>query len=237
MQLGQLFGDAASRAPSTSAMSARLLARRGPVSKKMSVAGTSFSSWSRARRGPDFGGRKPAKRKVSVGSPALVRRASDGRRSRDADDRDASVERFAHELVAGVGDERRARVRDQRDRLSGAEPRHKPRAFALGIVLVIGAERAADAEMGEQLLRVPRVLGGDEIGAGEHGERPERNVGEIADRRRHEIKPGLQAAASRRSRERLAARAMRPGREPAHPFLVLLVLHAHAEVPATDSLA
>jgi hypothetical protein len=66
---------AASRAPNTSAISARLLARRGAVSKKTSVAGTDLSSSSRARRGPDLGGRKPAKRKVSVGSPELVKAA------------------------------------------------------------------------------------------------------------------------------------------------------------------
>ena len=35
-----------------------------------------------------------------------------------------------------------------------------------------------------------RVLGSDQVGAGEHGERAERNVGEIADRRRHEIEAG-----------------------------------------------
>jgi hypothetical protein len=41
--------------------------------------------------------------------------------------------------------------------------------------------------MVEQLLRVTRVLYGDEISTGKHRECAERNVGEIADRRRHEI--------------------------------------------------
>ena len=35
-----------------------------------------------------------------------------------------------------------------------------------------------------------RVLGRDQIGAGEHGERAKRNVGEVADRRCHEIEAG-----------------------------------------------
>ena len=58
-------------------------------------------------------------------------------------------------------------------------------------MLVIGRELARDAEMSEQLLRVAGILGGDEVGAGEHGESAERNVGEIADRRRHEIEARL----------------------------------------------
>ena len=35
-----------------------------------------------------------------------------------------------------------------------------------------------------------RILGSDQVGAGEHGERAERDVGEIADRRRHEVEAG-----------------------------------------------
>jgi hypothetical protein len=35
-----------------------------------------------------------------------------------------------------------------------------------------------------------RVLRRDQVGAREHGKRPERNIGEVADRRRHEIEAG-----------------------------------------------
>ena len=35
-----------------------------------------------------------------------------------------------------------------------------------------------------------RVLSSDQVGAGEHGERAERDVGEVADRRCHQIKAG-----------------------------------------------
>ena len=37
---------------------------------------------------------------------------------------------------------------------------------------------------------VARILRRDQVGAGEHGERAKRNVGEVADRRRHEIEAG-----------------------------------------------
>lgn len=36
-----------------------------------------------------------------------------------------------------------------------------------------------------------RVFGGDQISACQHGECPQGNVAEIADRRRHKIKPRL----------------------------------------------
>jgi hypothetical protein len=35
-----------------------------------------------------------------------------------------------------------------------------------------------------------RVLCRDQVGAGEHGKRAERDIGEVADRRRHEIEAG-----------------------------------------------
>jgi hypothetical protein len=71
---------------------------------------------------------------------------------------------------------------------------------------------------------MPRVLGGDEIGAGEHCESAERNVGEIADRRRHEIESGL-----KRPRDQLGERFARARDRPAQrrfvPLLVTLLWH------------
>jgi hypothetical protein len=79
--------------------------------------------------------------------------------------------------------------------------------------------------MGEQLLRVARVFRGDEVGAGEHGERAEGNVGEIADRRRHEIERGRERSCDEVG-ERLARARDRRAESPAHSILVLPVLHA-----------
>jgi hypothetical protein len=109
--------------------------------------------------------------------------------------------------------------------MSAAKPRDQARALALGVVLMIGGERSADAEMRQQLLRVARVFRGDEIGAHEHRKRAEGNVGEIADRRRHEIERGRERSCEQ-VRQRLAsARYDRPVC-PAHSILILPVLHA-----------
>ena len=56
---------------------------------------------------------------------------------------------------------------------------------------MIRSKLATQAEMGEELPAVARVLRRDQIGAGEHGKRAERNVGEIADRCRYEIETWL----------------------------------------------
>ena len=90
------------------------------------------------------------------------------------------------------------------------DAREQPRAFPRSVVLVIGSELAPDAEMREELPAVARVLGRDQVGAGEHGERAERNVGEIADRRRHEIEPG-----GKRPLELLGERGFRALKQPA----------------------
>ena len=55
------------------------------------------------------------------------------------------------------------------------------------VVLVVWRELARDSEMREQLPAMPRILGGDQIGACEHRERTQRNVAEIADRSRNEV--------------------------------------------------
>jgi hypothetical protein len=59
-------------------------------------------------------------------------------------------------------------------------------------MLMIGQERRGDAVMGEQRLGHARILGEHGVGRGQHVERPERDVLEIADRRRHHMKAGSQ---------------------------------------------
>src|SRR3546814_19266650 len=84
-------------------------------------------------------------------------------------------------------------------------------AFARSGMVVIGGQRRRDAFGAQQLARDPRVLAGDAVGAAQHVERAPADIAEIADRRRHQIKPGGQRrvglASGRRqftSRRRLA---------------------------------
>ncbi len=140
-----------------------------------------------------------------------------------ADHPEAFIERRAHELIAGIGDERRAGIGDERHRLPGADAGEEPRPLPRRIVLVIGREFGTDAEMAEQLAAVPRVLRRDQFGAGEHGERAQRDVAEIADRRRHEIEAGFE-----RLREEIGQRFARPLHHAGRRIglLWLLLLHA-----------
>src|SRR5262245_5736335 len=66
--------------------------------------------------------------------------------------------RFAHELVTGVGHERRSCVRDQRDGGAVGEPGDELRSRLGGVVLVIGGERGGDAVMVEMLAGDARGL-------------------------------------------------------------------------------
>ena len=57
-------------------------------------------------------------------------------------------------------------------------------------MLVIGRQLRRDAVALGQAAGDPGILAGDEVDAGECFQRPHRDVAEIADRRRHQIKPG-----------------------------------------------
>ena len=73
----------------------------------------------------------------------------------------------------------------------------RARARLGGVVLMIGRERPLNAVTREQRARHAGVLGQDRIGAGEDRQSPQRHVGEVANRRRHDIKPGISVAAGR----------------------------------------
>ncbi|MEJ0040716.1 MAG: hypothetical protein WDM81_00135 [Rhizomicrobium sp.] len=62
-------------------------------------------------------------------------------------------QRLAHQLVAGVGHQRRARVADQRDPRLMAQPCDQLGPLAGAIVVVIGGQRLGDAVDGKQLRR------------------------------------------------------------------------------------
>ena len=82
----------------------------------------------RSRRAAALAGRKPSKKKRSVGSAAVVSAAIAAHGPGRAEDRDPRRRRLDHQLVAGVGDERRAGVGDQRQRFAGGEAGEDARA-------------------------------------------------------------------------------------------------------------
>ena len=97
----------------------RRASRRGaaPLSNRTSVAGMRGELGDALRRAALFGGRKPSKKKRSVGRPATASAASTAEGPAPRSPRCPARVRLAHQLVAGIGDQRRAGVRHQRDRL------------------------------------------------------------------------------------------------------------------------
>ena len=186
---------AASRGPRPAARSASVAARRGPVSNSTSVAGMRASSAMRARRAACFRRQKafeqkPVGRQARDGERRQQRRGAGQRRHRVA-----GVLRGAHQLVARIGDERRAGIGHQRDRRAFGQPAQQMSGRACRrIVVVIGRERRRDAVAVEELSRHPRILAGDQVGARQRRERPQRDVAEIADRGRDEVQPRREPA-------------------------------------------
>ena len=154
----------------------------------------------RERRWPSFAGRKPSKKKRSVGRPATVSAASTAEGARQGGDAVAGFAGRPHQLEAGIGDERRAGVRHQRDGGACGEPRDELRPRLGGVVVVVGRERRGDAVMVDELAGDPRVLAGDQVGGGQHLQRPQGDVAQVADRGGDEMQAGRQ----RRGGDRLA---------------------------------
>ena len=69
------------------------------------------------------------------------------------------------------------------------------RARGLGVVLVVEAERPGEPQMAQQPAGDAAILADDVIGRGQHPLGPARQVGQVADRRRHEVEARVQFTA------------------------------------------
>ena len=137
--------------------------------------------------------------------------------TRDRNDAMAGGDGIGNERRARIGEKRRAGVGDERDRTALGEGVEEPPVRLEAAVLVICGDLRRDAVAVEKPPRHPCVLAGDEVGGGECVEGAERHVGEIADRRRDDIKAGRQR---RRVDERTAdeVAALRISRIELSPF-------------------
>ena len=147
--------------PSPCARSASEAASRAPLSNSTRVAGMAASAAMRFCRATCLGGRKPSKKKRSVGSPATPSAASTADAPGIAVTAWPASLRRAHQLVAGIGNQRRAGVRHQRHRLAVRQPGEQLRPRLGRVMLVIGRERRRDAVALGQLARDACVLAGD----------------------------------------------------------------------------
>ncbi len=169
-------------------MSASAAASREGPSKKISVASSAAQCASARRRAAARGGRKPANRNLSGGRPDRISAVSAAEGPGAAVTGRSSAIAARTSLKPGSDDQRRAGVADQRQRFAAAQRLEHRRADAVGIVVVIGVERLVDAETGQQPRGDPGILAQDAVDIAQHPERPQRDVAEIADRRRDEVK-------------------------------------------------
>ena len=117
----------------------------------MSVPGTAASALMRSRRAARLGGRNPSKKKRSVGRPATQSAASAAEGPGAAVTARPVRDRLGDQLIAGIGNERRSGVGNQRQRLPFGDPSQRARARLGGVVLVVGRERRLDPVAREQV--------------------------------------------------------------------------------------
>ena len=93
----------------------------------------------------------------------------------------------SHQPVPGIGHDGSARVADQSDLRAFLELNHKFRRARQFIVRVIADQLLVNRVVLQQFLRLPRVFARDQVRFLQHAQRPQRNILEVADRRRHQI--------------------------------------------------
>ena len=99
-------------------------------------------------------------------------------------------EGLAHQPVARIGNQRRAGIRHKRDGVARREPLQNFRPHRFGIVVVIGDERRREPIMVKKLAGDACVLAGDKIRARQNLKRPQCDIAQVPDGRRHDGKPG-----------------------------------------------
>src|SRR5262245_553548 len=95
--------------------------------------------------------------------------------------------RGADKLVTGVRNQRGPGIGNQRNGLPRGQPAQKARACGSRIVVMIGGECSADLIAVGELARDAGVLAGDQVRGCQSLEGTQRDIAEVADRRRHEI--------------------------------------------------
>src|SRR5215471_4776254 len=113
-------------------------------------------------------------------------RRLDSRRAGKHSDRNATLERCRDEASAGIVHTREPGIRHERDPLSRREARQELLRASRLVVLVVAEQTPTGADLVavEQYARVPCVLTEDDVRFTELGQDTQRDVFEVADRRR-----------------------------------------------------
>ena len=171
---------ATGRSGSSSASTASEAATRRGDSNATSV------SWlaKAASSSPRLRGRNPAKRQWSAGSALATSAASAADGPGSTSTSSPAATQRAHQHEAGVGDQRHAGVGDERDDLAVVHALDELGRARLLVLLVVADELAGDAVVLEQRAGAAGVLAGDQVGLAQCRQHAQRDVLEVADRRR-----------------------------------------------------
>ena len=135
---------------------------------------------------PPPGRREPEESEAVRRQPGHRERRGDRRRPGHRPHRNPGEPRCPHQPVAGIREQRRPGVADQRDRFPGAEPLDQVVRPLRFVVLVVRDESRAAFEPGPQFPRHPRVLTREMPDAAQRLHRPRREIPQVPDGRGHD---------------------------------------------------
>ena len=126
----------------------------------------------------------PDERIALADEPAGHKRGLDCGRAREHGDLDTALDRRGDEPRSRVVHARKAGVARERDPLAPVEPRQQLVDPLRLVMAVVADELGLDPVTVEECARPARVLAEDEVGLAELAQDPQRDVLEVADRRR-----------------------------------------------------
>jgi hypothetical protein len=153
-----------------------------------------------AREIAGLAGREAEEEETVGRQPRQGKRREHGRRPGRGVDRQARTDRGPNEIEPGVGDHRRSSLGGIGDRAARGERLEQGNEGAGAGVIVQGNDPPAaerDRVDLHQMAQAARVLGGKDIGRGEHVEGVQRDVARSTDRRGQDVKPGREPARTR----------------------------------------
>lgn len=101
---------------------------------------------------------------------------------------DTRCTRLAHEVVAGIRNQRRAGIGDQCHAVPGQQTRQKAIALVALVVLMAGRQRRVDTKVLQQANGMTRVFGRNQRDATEYFQRSRTHIIQVADGRGHHVK-------------------------------------------------
>jgi hypothetical protein len=137
-----------------------------------------------------LGREKPSEQEAVVGQARQRQRGERRARPRQRRHRDVRRPRLAHQPEAGIGNQRRPRIADQRHGL-GPHRLDQPRSHVIAAMVIVAPHRLAQAEMSHELAGHAGVFAGDCVAPRQGLGCPHGQVAEIANRRGDNIQPRL----------------------------------------------